>query len=149
MDENKYIADIMLGKLAKWLRVLGYDCSYYNNIHKSDLIKKSLSDKRIILTRNTTLKNKQVPKVIFITSNNWENQLKEVLSTSKINTDAIFSRCLLCNEKIEQVDKEQVKGNVPDYVFKTSKKFSYCKKCNKYYWDGTHLEEAKKIISKF
>jgi uncharacterized protein with PIN domain len=144
--DAKFTADIMLGKLAKWLRILGYDCLYFSNINKFDLIKTALYENRIILTRNTRLKDRKIPPVIFIKNDNWKKQLKEVIDLFPINYDKIFSRCIVCNQILESIEKDKVKDFVPPYVFETSKKFSYCLNCKKYYWEGTHINHVKNIL---
>jgi uncharacterized protein len=146
--QEKFIADIMLGKLAKWLGILGIDCLYFNKIPAPALIKTALDENRIILTRNTGLKSNKTPKTIFIKDDNWQEQLKEILPVLKIDPGLFFTRCVKCNEKLTAVQKEIVKDFVPDYVFKTSRNFSYCEKCGKYYWDGTHIEKVKELLNK-
>ncbi len=142
----KFICDDNLGKLAKFLRILGYDTSFDSKIDDHRLIRQSLEGERIILTRDTKLSRfKAAANQLFIESDQPLNQLKQVLKHFGLKTrkEALFSRCLLCNNILEQTEKLEVKDRVPSYVFKTQKEFVICKNCNKIFWEGTHIQAMK------
>jgi len=147
----KFLVDFMLGRLCKWLRLLGYDASYFVSDKKSDLIYQSLKEGRIILTRDHRLSKKKAIKLIVISSDILEEQLKQVFSELDIRVDPeeIFTRCLVCNEVLLEAEKEKVKDKVPSYVFQTQKEFSYCPSCQKIYWKGTHWDLANQLLEKF
>ena len=147
----RFICDVMLGKLAKKLRMLGIDTSYHNNITEDYLIAAAIKENRIVLTRNTAFpfSNKAVP-VLFILDNNSKNQLRQTVSHFKINKEMInpFSRCISCNKELSPLEKDLAEGKVADYVFKTTNSFTTCPACEKIYWAGTHLQNMKRLINK-
>ncbi len=147
---EKFIADVMLGKLAKWLRIIGIDVLYDNKITDEELINISNSDNRIILTRDKKLSiNKRAKEVIFIENEIIDNQIKEFFEKTKIIPDRLFSRCIICNSQLEKVsNKMEVKGKVPIYIYLTHNEFSICNKCGKIYWKGTHRDNMKNKINK-
>ncbi|MQY52976.1 MAG: hypothetical protein GH154_01040 [Firmicutes bacterium] len=146
----KFLVDFMLGRLCKWLRLLGYDVSYFVSDKKSDLIYQSLKEARIILTRDHRLSKKKAIKLVIINSDLLEEQLEQVFSelNIKVDPDEIFTRCLVCNEILQKVEKEKVKDKIPTYVFQTQKEFSYCSNCQKVYWKGTHWDLAHQLLKK-
>lgn len=146
----KFIADKMLGKAAKWLRILGYDTAYVKNTSDNYIVNQAFKEQRILLTRDTVLiERKHIPHYILIRSDNYIEQIRQIIRECNITPDQniFFSRCLLCNGEINPVLKDIVKGKVPQYVYETQEKFLLCKKCNKIYWRGTHTENAMKKIA--
>ena len=144
----KYIADVMLGKLAKWLRIAGIDVLYCNKIDDEDLIKISVKENRILLTRDHKLAiDKKMNKAIIIENQFIDAQLKEFFMKTELTPTDFFSRCLLCNEPLKViVDKSTIQDRVPPFTYKTHNEFSICVKCDKIYWKGTHREN---MIKKF
>ena len=148
----KLLCDQMLGSLAKWLRILGFD-TYYANAESSDLklIKIAINEDRVVISRDKELIyrcKKQNLSVIEIKDIDLDLQLKKVLSKFKIDKNNILSLCSICNSRITLVDKKKVKGKVPEKVYENKEKFWYCKRCNKYYWAGSHyLKILDKIRS--
>lgn len=144
----KFIADIMLGKLAKWLRIAGIDVLYSNKMNDEDLIKLSLKTDRILLTRDRKLsEDKRLRKIVMIENEHIEEQLKEFFEKTKICPSKLFSRCLICNEPLQIIeDKRIIKDKVPKYTYLTNDVFSICQKCDKIYWKGTHRENMEKRI---
>ena len=145
----KFIVDTMLGKLAKWLRILGYDTIYNADYTDDDLFFKAHLEKRILLTRDTELANRMNPTYCFyITTLIVKEQLKQVLIHFNLNTtDAIFTRCTLCNELVQPLSKEEIQHKVPQFVYDTTQVFFYCKKCDKIYWPGSHIKNVKQILA--
>ena len=88
-------------------------------------------------------------KVIEIRSTNFDEQLKQVLKNVKIDEKIFLSRCLLCNNLVEEIDKKNVKNNVPARVFENNEKFWYCKDCDKIYWKGSHFENMLQKLSSY
>lgn len=144
----RFAADEMLGKLAKWLRVVGCDVAYSNRIEDRDLIGLCLREGRVLLTRDTRLvaELRGVPHLL-IESDHYREQLKQVLLAFEIDPyEAAFSRCILCNAELEEVVKEGVKSQVPPHVFKTQAEFYRCPGCGKLYWPGTHRDRMEEML---
>ncbi len=144
----KFIADVMLGRLAKWLRILGYDVVYNAQFEDDELFFRAHQEKRVLLTRDTELAARMNPQYCeLIEETEFEVQLKHVISKFDLNVSHhIFTRCLLCNEKLAPEAKERVKEKVPEYVFETTDQFYRCPKCQKIYWAGSHIEHIKKFL---
>ncbi|PIU50742.1 hypothetical protein COS91_08135 [Candidatus Desantisbacteria bacterium CG07_land_8_20_14_0_80_39_15] len=142
----KFIADSMLGTLAKWLRIFGYDVLYEPTWKKENMINLSLREGRIILTRDTHLTKKIGLKVLLIKEDGVENQLKQVINELSLTIDEsmIFTRCTICNVLLKIVPKQETKDKVPSYVYSTQNEFRLCQNCNRIYWSGTHLESVKR-----
>lgn len=144
-----FVVDEMLGKLAKWLRLLGFDTIYIKSVDDSYLVNQAFRAQKILLTRDTKLiERKHIPKYILIRSDDYMEQLKEIIEGNNIRPDPnlFFSRCLLCNTELRVVSKEMVKLRVPDYVYETQAEFFVCPKCDKVYWNGTHIENVKRKL---
>ena len=148
----QFFCDVMLGRLAKHLRMLGIDTKYSRSISESVLKKMSLDENRTVLTRRTKfLELKKPVPFCFINSNNPETQITEVIKHFNILADDLvpFSLCLLCNSALEDVDRNLAEGKVPDYVFNSIEKFSQCPACGRIYWQGTHYKNMSKRVLDF
>jgi hypothetical protein len=144
---KRFVVDKMLGKLAKWLRILGYDTFYTNKIKPETLLSIAISENRIILTRNhKLLKQKNRIPVILIHSDTVKEQLRELNSKIPLSANHLFTRCPICNQKTHPIEKEKVKGVVPPYVYQTEDKFTHCIQCGRTYWKGTHITHAKEWL---
>lgn len=146
----KFVLDVHLGTLAKYLRMIGFDTKYENDYSDDEITKISLKDKRTILTRDKgILKRNNVTHGYWIRNEDPESQLKEVVN--RLNLKRLikeFERCLECNTKLEKINKESVIDKLPLKVKKRQSEFWYCRKCDKIYWQGTHFERMKKIIDR-
>lgn len=143
----KFIADRMLGKLARQLRMLGYDTLYYRGEDLYPLIRLARQEGRIILTRSTKLIAKRPEDVIVrLTEDDPFLQLKELIRSKSIEWDEekVFSRCLLCNALLDPISREQVEGKVPDFIFHQQEEFFRCPQCQRIYWPGSHLEHMQR-----
>ncbi|CAB5160983.1 hypothetical protein D3OALGB2SA_5426 [Olavius algarvensis associated proteobacterium Delta 3] len=142
--ENRFLADPALGKLAKWLRILGMDARYI----RSGSIDRALADcepGRILLIRSRRIaKQERDRKIIFIRSNAPIRQLEEVIDAARIRRGDVrpFSRCIRCNVLISQVAKASVKYRVPDWVWEQHHHFHKCNRCGRIYWAGTHIDRS-------
>ena len=139
--ELKFAADVMLGRLAKWLRVLGQDVIYGRHLSGVGLIHAARQENRIILTRDRRLRG-QPQESLFIRSDDFREQLRQVVSTFHlIRGNDLFKRCLICNFSLQPRPKASVKGAVPEYVFSTQENFFWCTDCGRIYWPATHHQE--------
>jgi uncharacterized protein with PIN domain len=144
----RFAADRMLGKLAKWLRILGYDTLYSNTLSNDRFL--ALADEdRILLSRDTRLVGKVAPdRLIFVEANDPRMQIRGLIRQLglKPQPDEFFSRCAVCNGLLEPVEPEDVVGKVPDYIWTSHNEFSECKTCERIYWPGSHLARSRREI---
>jgi uncharacterized protein with PIN domain len=147
---ERFAADRMLGKLAKWLRVLGYDVAYLRQAADQEILRQ-LQDGRTFLTRNRRARLwQQQGKVFVVNANDPKEQLREVvrgLGLAKM-AEALFSRCLSCNKLLEKVSREEVREQVPEYIWQAQNSFYRCEDCSKVYWSGSHSERMRKRLNK-
>lgn len=144
LDGRKFLADVMLGSLAKWLRILGYDVAYDNRIDDEQIIRRSRAENRIVLTRDTRLvRRRRLGPSLFIHSNHLWEQIREVLDFLRHSVDParLLTRCVECNTLLDSVSKEEVRERVPPYVYQTQSRFKSCPGCRRTYWGGTHREK--------
>lgn len=142
---RRFIADDQLGKLARWMRILGLDTLYYQEIEDRELIRTAVEDQRILLTRDTRIAAEPGDaEWLFVESDNWMEQLKQILSAFrlKVSPDKLFTRCLLCNSVLSPIPKEAVREKVPPFVFQTQEEYVRCPSCDKIYWQGTHVSHV-------
>jgi uncharacterized protein with PIN domain len=153
--ETRFVVDINVGKLARWLRLMGYDTLLFNEIDDGQMVKMALADNRIILTRDTQfLKRKAITsgrvKSLLIEAEKPEQQLNQVITRFNLDHEyAPFSLCLECNARLIDRIKEELKDIVPPYVYKTQQYFKECPECHRIYWQGTHWTAMNKILGKF
>jgi uncharacterized protein len=142
--EKRFVLDGSLGKLAKWLRILGFDALYRPGPPDATLFSYA-KENRILLTRAEKIRDENPgAPLIFIHSNNPGKQLRQVVEETDIRPSETkpFSRCVRCNVPVVAIDREKARGKVPDYVFETRPTFRQCPLCERIYWSGTHLERA-------
>lgn len=141
----------MLGKLAKYLRIVGVDTSYSNSCTWSLIISSAAAEQRTILTRRTDLLLSEQRTACYVIQGNYPyEQLQDVILHFSLRADSalFFTRCLLCNQLLVAVDKASVAGSVPAYVFSTVNDFARCPQCAKIYWKGTHYGNMLKRLEK-
>lgn len=148
MNMPSFIADSMLGRLAKWLRIMGFDTVYFKDIEDDKLIKIAQEENRTLLTRDTKLKIPSSVKSVFVKDDHWFYQARQILS-SLPGTFSIkpLSRCILCNSVTETIRKDDISFVIPPYVYSTQKIFYQCPTCKKIYWKGTHQEHVHEILN--
>ncbi|HZX10200.1 MAG TPA: Mut7-C RNAse domain-containing protein [Acidobacteriota bacterium] len=136
----KFVVDCMLGKLAKWLRILGFDTLFFSKAEDDELIDIARRENRLLLTRDTGIveKAKKI-KVVFIQSENWKEQVKQVLDELDLRDKVKpYSRCIECNVLLKSISKKQAKNLVAPFVYERSDSFSLCPRCGRVFWPGTH-----------
>jgi uncharacterized protein with PIN domain len=147
----KLLCDHMLGSLAKWLRIFGFDTFYPDALmNDNHILKIAKREKRLLISRDKELlmrgKKEQVD-VLEIRTTNLTEQLNHVLNEIPIDTKKVLTRCILCNSVLDAVEKKEIKNHVPPKVFETRDDFWHCSVCEKYYWMGTHYENMIEKIN--
>ena len=144
----RFVADVMLGRLAKWLRVLGFD-TYYQSFSQVHIIDKMAKQGRIPLTRQWKL----IPLLegaVFIRDNHVGEQLAQLKSEylSSPHHTGWFSRCLVCNVPLMDASEDVVRDNVPEYVFyKNINTIRFCSSCGRYFWPGSHRTKMENQLN--
>jgi len=144
----RLVADGMLGGLARWLRLIGYDTLYFNKSGKDEIVRVACRENRLILTRNSGFVNANPGISVLIESESVEKQLAEAKRKLALNLDtrSFFKRCSICNCLLEDKKREEVENLVPEYVFKNKDKFRRCPECGRVYWDGDHCMEIREVL---
>jgi len=148
-----FIIDSMLGNLARKLRLLGYDSTYFPSIDDKKLINIAKNQRRVLVTKDQQLINtakKQDIDVVCIQGDNEIEQIAQINSIIKLNKIEITtsnSRCGFCNNMLESIEKYRVTGKIPDGVLERFEEFWICKRCNKIYWEGSHFEKLQKFVT--
>ncbi|MBI3596774.1 MAG: Mut7-C RNAse domain-containing protein [Nitrospirae bacterium] len=145
---HRLIADAMLGKLAKWLRVLGFDVAYDRSIENQVLVRSAKIEGRDILTRDRRLVQRRWGgsiRFIVIEDDHLPNQLQQVVrELGRPPRKQVLSRCLRCNEPLTSFRRKEAAAQVSPYVHRTQKRFFQCPSCRRIYWRGTH---QKRILN--
>ena len=145
----QFAADVVLGSLAKWLRILGFDTFYSNNIDDNQLLETAWREKRILLSKDHQLIYGVNPKqALLIESKKMPQQLRQVVTAFHLNHFvALFSRCVDCNVQVVPIEKAAIKEKVPAFVYQNYDEFWVCPECRQVFWPGTHKEYAGKWLA--
>ncbi len=142
-----FIADCHLGKLARYLRLVGFDTLYFSKMDDNDLIALAIESGRIILTHDKALAKRQNVPVFLLEPKETREQLKTVLNHFDLSErPAAFSRCIVCNTPLEVVDKADVMHRLPEKVKRCFSHFEYCRVCDRIYWHGDHYRHMKQFL---
>jgi len=144
----RFFVDQHLGILARYLRMLGIDTEYNDNLSGLELVKKSNRENRILITKDhSILKRNDLKFGYFVYADELDSQLEELVLQFKLKDHiSLFSRCLECNSKLYPIDKENIEHRLPQKVKELHDKFTICEKCDKIYWKGTHYQKMKQKI---
>ncbi len=134
----RFIVDAMLGRLARWLRVLGYDTLYFSNLEDAALYVRARADDRILLTRDRELARRKGVRVILIEDDRVEAQARQAARAFDLSTANAFTRCIECNAILRELPRDEARPLVPPFVFPTQTRFRRCPECGRVYWRGTH-----------
>jgi len=154
-DTPKFIIDHNVGKLVKWLRLMGYDSRFFDGSDDAELVAMAQAEGRVILSRDTQIMKRRVItsgklKAVLIHSDEPERQIHQVIDVLGLDCRfRPFALCLECNQPLVERSKEEVKELVPPYVFKTQSQFMQCPNCQRIYWRGTHWQAMTKRLEKF
>jgi uncharacterized protein len=143
-----------VGKLAKWLRMMGYDSSFFNGDDDSAMVKQALAEGRVILTRDTGVMQRRAIssgrlRAVLIESEEPEQQLQQLMTILDLKGHSQpFTLCLECNQPLESRGREEVAGRVPPYVYRTQTQYMECPACHRIYWRGTHWKAMVRKLEK-
>jgi len=143
----KFLADHMLGRLARWLRLLGYDTTYTNiPLDDNALVDLSQAEQRVLLTRDKNLA--QRVGIPLIKSERVDQQLEQVVRDYSLSIDEgkVLSRCSVCNTLVIAIDRKETKPLVPDRVYAMHQEFWLCPSCHRCYWKGSHWDKIMRRV---
>lgn len=148
-EEVRFAADAMLQSLAKWLRLLGYDCAASGKLFGRELVAHAVAERRWVLTRNHRFAA-ELPQfllsqavIVLVTSERLPGQLREVVERFSLEPAAFrFTRCLVCNEPLRQVPKPRGAPGVPAEVLARENRFWQCSHCGRLFWQGSHVRHS-------
>lgn len=145
--EVKFIADVHLGKLARLLRMIGFDTLYKNSFVLSELLQISKAENRILLSKNSSLQKIHPDKNFVVPGEDPYNQLRAVINHFDLkNQFHPFSRCIACNGVLRSILKESIVHLLPENTIKYFNEFWQCSNCRRIYWKGSHYERMLKTI---
>ncbi|MEN6561545.1 MAG: Mut7-C RNAse domain-containing protein [Acidobacteriota bacterium] len=146
-----FVADCMLGRLAKWLRILGFDVAYFSRAEDRDLAALARREGRVLLTRDTGLieRTAKRPNRLFVRSDDWEDQVVQVLDEFGL-WDAVRpnTRCIACNLPLRPLSRERARNLVTPFVTEHAASFAICPGCQRVFWQGTHYGDMERKIAK-
>jgi len=137
----------MLGRLTKWLRVLGYDTAYLADTDDFAVMRLARAQGRLILTCDHALAERPGVDALLIESSNLADQLLQVRRQVGPPEGGPFSRCPVCNTALSEADPATIASRVPPYVQRTQNRFAFCSACDRVYWPGTHWERMQTLVS--
>jgi uncharacterized protein with PIN domain len=146
---TRFILDVHLGKLARYLRMLGFDSLYRNDYDDPEIVALSKKEKRIILTRDVILlKNNDVTHGLWIRSQKSSEQVKEVICRLNLHQQIKpFDRCMECNGQIVKIEKNKILDQIEPGTKANFDIFYRCRECHKVYWNGSHFEKMQVLIN--
>jgi uncharacterized protein with PIN domain len=149
-DRPRFIADAMLGRLARWLRTLGFDTAYDAGISDAELVRRALGEERYILTRDRKLPEEwRIEGCLIVRAKRPLEQLAEVATAFGLEAPAhLFTRCRACNRVLVPADRDAVARRVPPRVIEREAAFVQCPACHRIYWEGSHTDRMRAVIAR-
>ena len=148
----RFLADCNVGRLARWLRALGYDASYHPRIGDAELVQEAAAESRVLLTRDRDLTKRKViqtglVRAILIRDDEVTDQLRQVFSELGLELKEALTRCIECNSELQPREAAVVAERVPAYVRSTQTRYSECPNCSRIYWAGTHWQRMRAVLA--
>jgi uncharacterized protein with PIN domain len=145
--ETRFLADAMLGRLARWLRTLGFDCAYAGEIGDEELVARAAREERVLLSRDRALPEEwRIAGIHLVGSEDLREQLREILRRFDLaDSVRLFSRCNACNSRLREAQKIEVSQRVPPHVLATHERFLECPGCRRVYWEGSHARRIRRF----
>lgn len=147
----KFLADSSLGRLSRWLRILGHDTAYWRGDADRGFLRMAEKEGRVALTRRRDVLDRQHPgTVLFVENDRVEEQIVEVVTRLDLplRPETFFTICLECNVPLVEATRDEVRQGIPDYVYRTQQTFRRCPGCERVYWPGTHRARAMAVLRK-
>jgi hypothetical protein len=143
-----FAADGMLGNIAKWLRLAGYDTFYFNTRRKTEIISAARKEGRIILTCDRRIFEENSDISVLVESTGTVSQLGEIKKklNMEVNPELFFTRCSLCNIILENKRKNDIMNLVPEHVCASRDEFKQCPSCKRIYWSGDHCKAIRDTL---
>lgn len=144
----KFVVDCMLGKLAKWLKILGFDALFFSKIKDDELLAIAAKEGRVLLTKDTGLiQQAKNVKTLFLESEEWPKQVRQVLERFDLwqNVNP-HTRCIDCNMALKDLSRENARNLVSSFVFEHADDFALCPGCGKVFWRGSHFKDMEAQI---
>ncbi|MGH7777270.1 MAG: Mut7-C RNAse domain-containing protein [Candidatus Dormibacterales bacterium] len=147
----RFAADSNVGRLARWLRILGYDASYHPHVRDAELVRLALAQGRVLLTRDEDLMRRRVIasgqlRAVLVGPDRVGEQLRQVVRSLGLDGERALTRCLECNVELETRAAAAVAARVPPFVRATQRRYSGCPGCARVYWSGTHWWRMRALI---
>ena len=151
-SERRFIVDVNVGRLATWLRAMGYDTLFLPDIEDNDLVRIAFKEGRTVVTKDSRLAERRLVtmsklSLVLIQHDDLKSQLRQVIRALDLSSNGAFSRCLRCNQALAALVKEEAKSRVPVYVFQTQEEFMECPQCRRVYWRGTHWSNMRSDLA--
>jgi uncharacterized protein with PIN domain len=148
----RFLADCNVGRLARWLRALGYDASYHAHIDDAELVREAAAESRVLLTRDRDLTKRRVirsgvVRAILIRDDDVHAQLRQVFTELELDSDHSLTRCIVCNSELEERPAASVATRVPPFVRRTQTRYAECPACGRIYWAGTHWQRMQQVLA--
>ncbi len=150
LRRTRFVADVHLGRLARYLRLLGFDTKYRNDLDDAQLVETSVRERRILLTRDVALlKHKALTRGYWLRSTDPERQAEEVVNALSLRSDMRpFTRCMMCNALLRPVSRAEVADSVPPRVYRRFRRFARCPRCRRVYWRGSHFRCMQALVER-
>jgi uncharacterized protein with PIN domain len=146
--EVRFMVDAMLGRLARWLRIIGCDAAFDAEIPDADLVRRALEEDRVILTRDRALPEEwRIPRVLIVESESLLDQLRQVTRAYGLDwRSRLFTRCSRCNTELEPASHDDVAHRVPERLRREQQHFFRCASCGRVYWSGSHITRMRRVL---
>ena len=149
----RFLIDLNVGRLAKWLRAMGYDSLFLPDADDGELLRVAGAQDRVLITKDRYIMERSVVtsgrvKVFLVRTDDFREQLRRLTEEFGLDTSNGFSRCMECNAGFKPIARESVRDRVPEFVFRTQDQFLVCPGCNKVYWRGTHWRNMREELSR-
>ena len=152
--QPKFLVDLNVGRLAKWLRAIGYDTLFLPEADDAELLRVAMDQGRTVITRDGYMMERRVVakgkvEVVLLRSDDFREQMRQLTETLGLDYENGFTLCIECNVRLEEVSKEVVRDRVPPFVYESQEQFQACPNCGKLYWRGTHWRNMNAEMDQF